>query len=70
MGVYVRYDHVHFVDVALSNTLKRFNYVLETVFQHAEKWEAPDIKESGKVSVMLIPQAVMINVCLHVCMCR
>ena len=36
-------------DVALSNTLKRFNYILETVFQHAEKWEAPDIKETGKV---------------------
>lgn len=38
-----------FADVALSNTLKRFNYVLETVFQYAEKWEAPDIKETGMV---------------------
>ena len=68
MDVYVRYDHVQFVDVALSNTIKRFNYVLETVFQHAEKWETTDIKESGKVFVMFI--AVVINVYIHVCMCR
>lgn len=45
-------------DVALSNTLQRFNYILETVFQHAEKWEAPDVKDTGK-------KIISIYICTH-----
>ena len=41
------------VDVALSNALQRFNYILETIFQHSEKWETPDVKETGKNHTML-----------------
>lgn len=34
--------------------MKTYNRLLEAVFQHAEKWEASDIKETGASCVHII----------------
>ena len=43
--------------------MKTYNHLLEAVFQHAEKWEISDIKESG---TRCIPIVAAIIVCLYI----
>ncbi|XP_065906128.1 nipped-B-like protein [Dysidea avara] len=61
-------------DAAQSNALKAYNHLLEAVFQHAEKWEISDIKESDEdvtiSSELLLPHRVVSNIATQTCMLR